>query len=139
MMAKRLRQDRERGGSIAEFALLAPLFVVLLFGMVEFGLAIYSKGVLTNASREGARMGVIFGTPRKTEAEITTRVQDYLTKAGFNDTAQVTINVTGEGGSSGSSLSVTVTYPYTFQVLPNFVQGFAGTMSLTANTLMLME
>lgn len=139
MMAKRLRQDRERGGSIAEFALLAPLFVVLLFGMVEFGLAIYSKGVLTNASREGARMGVIFGTPRKTEAEITTRVQDYLSKAGFNDTAQVTISVTGEGGSSGSSLSVTVTYPYTFQVLPNFVQGFAGTMSLTANTLMLME
>jgi len=138
MVGRRLRRNQE-GASLAEFAVLAPLFVVLLFGLVEFGLALYSKGVVTNASREGARFGVVYGTPRKTEAEIIARVTEYLNKAGFTDTPSVTVNVTGEGGPSGSALSVTVTYPYNFQVLPNFVQGLTGTINLNTNTVMLME
>jgi len=120
-----------------EFAVLAPVFVVLLFGLVEFGLSIYSKEVIGNASREGARFGVVYTTPRKTTTEIRTKVQDYLTKSGFTGTA--TINVTGAGGASGSSLTVAVTYPYSFQVLPSFVSGLAGTINLTANSVMLME
>jgi Flp pilus assembly protein TadG len=92
MKAQELRSKKQEGASLVEFSLLAPLFVVLLFGLVEFGLSIYSKGVLANASREGA-----------------------------------------------SALTVAVTYPYTFQVLPNFVSSLAGTLNLTANTVMLME
>lgn len=138
MVGKKPRKQ-EKGAALAEFAVLAPLFVVLLFGLVEFGLALYAKSVLTNASREGARFGVVYGTPRKSEAEIIARVTEYLNKAGFYDTPEVTINVTGEGGASGSQLSVTVSYPYQFQVLPNFVQGLTGTITLTANTVMLME
>lgn len=122
---------------MVEFAILAPLFVVLLFGVLEFGLAVYNKGVVTNASREGARFGVIYSTPPKTAGDITAKVQEYLTKSGFTDTAS--INVTGAQGASGSPLSVTVTYPYNFQVLPNFVCGLAGPLNLTANTVMLME
>jgi len=122
---------------VAEFALVAPLFVLLLFGLVEFGLAIYSKEVVTYASREGARLGVVFSTPRKTSTEIKARVQDYLNKSGFAETASV--NVVGDGGTSGNPLSVRVTYPYNFQVLPNFVADFLGSINLTANTVMLME
>ncbi len=120
-----------------EFSLLAPLFVVLLFGLLEFGLAIYSKGVVTNASREGTRFGVVYTSPRKTAGEITAKVQEYLTKSGFTDT--VTVNVTGAGGTSGTPLSVSVTYPYNFQVLPNFVCSLIGNINLTSNTVMLME
>ena len=132
-----LRPKKEEGASVVEFAILAPLFVVLLFGLVEFGLAIYSKGMITNASREGARFGVVYSTPRKTDAEITSKVQEYLANAGFLDS--VNINVIGAQGTSGTPLTVSVTYPYTFQVLPNFVSGFTGAMNLTANTVMLME
>jgi Flp pilus assembly protein TadG len=71
MKAQRLRPKKEEGASLVEFSILAPLFVVLLFGLVEFGLAMYSKGMITNASREGARFGVVYATPRKTTAEIT--------------------------------------------------------------------
>ena len=137
MVRPRARPESQRGASVVEFALVAPLFVVLLFGLVEFGLAIYTKEVVTNASREGARLGVVFSTPRKTSTEITARVQDYLNRSGFTET--VTVNVNGAGGASGSPLSVRVTYPYNFQVLPNFVSGFLGTINLTANTVMLME
>jgi Flp pilus assembly protein TadG len=137
MKVQRLRSKKEEGAGLVEFAILAPLFVVLLFGLVEFGLAIYNKGVVTNASREGARFGVVYATPRKTQGEIMAKVQEYLTKAGFTDTAS--IDVTGAQGNSGNPLSVTVTYPYHFQVLPNFVADFTGSPDLTANTVMLME
>jgi Flp pilus assembly protein TadG len=137
MKAQRLQSKREEGAGLVEFAILAPLFVVLLFGLVEFGLGIYNKGLITNASREGARFGVVYSTPRKTQSEIIAKVQEYLTKAGFTDTAN--INVTGAQGSSGNPLRVTVTYPYHFQVLPNFVDSFAGSPTITANTEMLME
>lgn len=137
MKAQRHRWKNQEGASIVEFSVLAPLFVVLLFGLVEFGLSIYSKEVLANASREGARLGVVYSTPRKSAGEITARVQEYLTKAGFTDTA--TINVTGAQGTSGSPLRVTVSYPYNFQVLPPFVSGLTGTITLTADTVMLME
>jgi Flp pilus assembly protein TadG len=137
MKVQRLRPNKEKGASLVEFAILAPLFVVLLFSLVEFGLAMYSKGMITNASREGARFGVVYATPRKTTAEITSKVQEYLTSAGFLST--VNINVTGAQGSSGSPLNVSVIYPYTFQVLPSFVAGFTGPMNLTATTEMLME
>ena len=137
MKAQALRRKKQEGASLVEFSVIAPLFVVLLFGLVEFGMAIYDKGVLTNASREGARFGVVYSNPRKTATEIGNKVQTYLTNAGFTDTAS--INVTGAGGSSGASLTVTVTYPYHFTVLPNFVSGLTGTMNLTANTIMLME
>lgn len=137
MKVQRLQGNQEKGSSLVEFAILAPLFVVLLFGLVEFGLATYSKGVVTNASREGARFGVTYTTPRRTDAEITSRVQEYLSNSGFLDS--VTINVTGAQGSSGTPLRVSVTYPYNLQVLPNFVYGLTGPLNLTANTVMLME
>ncbi len=137
MKAQALRHKKQEGASLVEFSVIAPLFVVLLFGLVEFGMSIYDKELLTNASREGARFGVIYCTPRKTSTQIQSQVQTYLTNAGFTDTA--TINVTGAGGASGSQLSVSVSYPYHFQVLPNFVSGLAGTMTLRSNTIMLME
>jgi Flp pilus assembly protein TadG len=137
MKEQAFRRKKQAGASLVEFALLAPLFVVLLFGLVEFGLSIYDKGVITNASREGARYGVIYCTPRKTTAAIKTQVQSYLTKSGFSDTA--TINVTGAGGASGSTLTVSVSYPYHFQVLPDFVPSLAGTTTLKSDAIMLME
>jgi Flp pilus assembly protein TadG len=127
----------QRGASAPEFALAAPIIVMLLFGMLEFGMFIYSNGLVANASREGARFGVIYSSPRKTQGEIRTKVEEYLQKAGLTDPA--TINITGAQGSTGSSLSVDVNYQYNFQVLPNFVEGFIGPIAVNANSTMVME
>jgi Flp pilus assembly protein TadG len=137
MKAQWLRSKNQEGAGLVEFSLLAPLIVALLFGLVEFGLSLYSKEVLTNASREGARFGVVYTTPRKTAAEIQARVQEYLANAGFTDTPN--INVVGAQGTSGRPLTVSVSYPYNFQVLPHFVCSFTGSINLNANTVMLME
>ena len=49
----------ENGASAVEFALVMPLLFVLIFGIIEFGIFLYDKAVITNASREGARAGVV--------------------------------------------------------------------------------
>ncbi|MBM4284224.1 MAG: pilus assembly protein [Deltaproteobacteria bacterium] len=137
MKGKRDIPAHQRGGAIAEFAVVVPLLVAFLFAIVEFGLAFYAKGLLTNAGREGARFGVVYTTPRKTAAEIQAKVNEYLTKSGFTETAGITVS--GAGGDTGSPLTVIVSYPYSFQVLPPFVQGLVGTVNLTAETVMRME
>ena len=50
----------QRGGAAVEFAIVLPVLVLLIFGMIEFSTLLYDKGVITNASREGARAGIVY-------------------------------------------------------------------------------
>ena len=51
----------ERGASLVEFALLLPIFAMLLFGMITAGLALNEKQQMTHATREGARYAATVG------------------------------------------------------------------------------
>ncbi len=51
------KQTERRGAAIVEFAVIAPLLFFLIFGMIEFGRVIMVMQVMTNATREGARLG----------------------------------------------------------------------------------
>ena len=53
-------KSKEKGGSAVEFALVLPILVVILFGIIEFGFVLYDKAVITNASSEAARQGIVF-------------------------------------------------------------------------------
>lgn len=132
----------QRGASVVEFALLAPLFVAALFAIVEFGIIVYTRGMLTHASREGARYGVVYTIPKRSAGEITTVVTTYLNTSGLTNAA--TVNVTGAGGASESDLTVTVSYTYNFLVLPRDLNTFFGgsfptSITLTATAVMNME
>ncbi|MFZ5453546.1 MAG: TadE/TadG family type IV pilus assembly protein [Thermodesulfobacteriota bacterium] len=131
----------QRGASAVEFAVVAPLFVALLFAIVEFGMILYTKGMMTHAAREGARYGVVYCTPRRTVGEIQNVVQHYLNLSGLTSGAVVT--VTGAGGDTGGTLNVKVSYNYDFMVVPQNVNSIlAGTLpnlTLTAETVMRME
>ena len=120
-----------------EFALALPLFLMLIFGLIDFGLAMYAKGLITNASQEGARFGAIYRLDSLTVGDIQTHVQGYLQAAGFP--APVTVTVTGAGGPSGSPLSVRVDYAYHLQTLPELVAGLAGDLGLSAETVRRLE
>jgi Flp pilus assembly protein TadG len=120
-----------------EFALVLPLFLILWFGVIEFGLAMYAKGLITNASQEGARFGAIYRLTPLSSGEVQAFVQGYLQEAGFSD--PVTITVAGAGGPSGTPLSVRVDYAYHFLALPNFVAGLVGDITLSAETVVRLE
>ena len=127
----------ERGGPTVEFALLLPVLILILFGTIEFGLAFYSQEVLTNASREGARAGIVQNTPKPSVSDIQTVVNNYLTGTGINPSL-VTVTVVGAGGTFPNPLTVTVTYNYLFLVLPRF-SGVPSSINLTAQTVMRHE
>lgn len=60
---------------MVEFAIIAPLFFLLVFGMIEYGRMVMVQQVITNASREGARRAVLDGA---TATDVETAVTDFL-------------------------------------------------------------
>ncbi len=59
-LRSRRKDRRDRAGTtVVEFAIIAPLFLLLLFGILEFGRVVMVQQLITNASREGARMAVV--------------------------------------------------------------------------------
>lgn len=66
---------RERGASAVEFALIAPLLIVLVFGIIQFSITYNRQQGLHAAAREGARLGSLQQT---TSAQITSRVTAAL-------------------------------------------------------------
>jgi hypothetical protein len=55
------RRSRTRGQALAEFALLAPIFLFMIFGLIELGRAVYYSQILDSAARDGARYAVVHG------------------------------------------------------------------------------
>ena len=53
------RRGRTRGQTLAEFALVLPVLIVMLMGIFDLGRAIFAYNAITNAAREGARLGIV--------------------------------------------------------------------------------
>lgn len=141
-MRDRQRNRGQKGAAAVEFAIILPVFVLLLFGMIEWGLLLFNQQVITNASREGARAGIVAGTPRVSDGEIRAVVNGYLGNhlITFGSDSTPTIQIAPAGDRSslvfGNDLKVTVSFNYGFLVLSNL--GFADRV-LTAESLMKME
>ena len=108
-MVKLIRRSRtrgEKGQALAEFALLAPIFLILVFAIVDFGMGFYSWITVTNSAREGARLGTVAAT----EQQIKDRV--YQTADLPDEAANMTVTVTNAQGPSGESVVVQVDYDY---------------------------
>lgn len=132
---KKLRS--ESGASAVEFALLLPVLMMILFGIIEFGLALYRQAILTNASREGARLGIVLSVPPITNAAVDAKIDAYLTAAGINP-GTVTRTPPVLTGGTGSNVTVTLTLPYTYAVLPGLTS-ITPTINLVATTVMRHE
>ncbi|MGA2061629.1 MAG: TadE/TadG family type IV pilus assembly protein [Thermoguttaceae bacterium] len=89
---------QRRGAAAVEFAIVAPVFFLLVFGMIEYGRMVMVQQVLTNASREGARVGVLDPPTGQTSLPIvTSTVNNYLTSAGISG-ATLTAYISTDGG-----------------------------------------
>ncbi len=64
-----LRNRRESGQSLVEFALILPIFVLVLAGLFDLGRAVYAFNTISNASREAVRVAIVNQTTAVVEAE----------------------------------------------------------------------
>ncbi len=88
---------QRRGAAAVEFAIVAPVFFLLVFGMIEYGRMVMVEQVLTNASREGARVGVLDPPTGQTSLPlVTSTVNNYLTSAGISG-ATITAYISQDG------------------------------------------
>jgi hypothetical protein len=146
----------QSGASAIEFALVLPVLLLLLFGIVEFGVLFFDKAMITNASREGARLGVVYRGPPgcvgaacyTSEQEITTRVNQYLGISGGSSSLLISFDGSSTPGTSvsdpdgygtGLRRSVEVTYNYGWLLLPNFATSLTTPLILTATSVMRFE
>ena len=140
---------KNKGASAVEFAIILPMLVLLVFGIIELSFALYDKAMITNASREGARVGIVYRNPAITNGEISSVVNNYLgtyliTFGGKRSPSSdpvtgATVIVTRTGVSPGGELRVSVGYTYSFLVLPQFIPGVGQGINMAAETAMRME
>ncbi len=142
------------GQALVELAFVLPLLLIILFGIVEFSLAMFDKAMITNASREGARYAILFRTnvsngsyQPHTDAEITAVVNSYLAGhlVSFSPaSASVTVSPDYAARSAHVSgqdelpVTVTVNYRYSFYILGRFWPAFS-LLDMSAASTMIME
>ena len=104
------RNQSRSGAAAVEFAIVAPIFLLLVFGIIEFGRVMMVQQVLVNASREGARRAVLESA---TSAAVVDSVSSYLEAASV-DVPESGISVSPDpaGVSNNRSITVGITVPF---------------------------
>ena len=107
---RRVRRPRA-GAAMVEMALVLPLFILIVVGIIEFGRAFMVQQMVTNASREGARHASL---PNTTENEVGALVRDYLATGRIHrDVVTITVTPTNlQDATTGTQVSVRVDVPY---------------------------
>lgn len=128
-------RKKRLGVAAVEFAVVAPLFFLLLLGMIEIGRMVMVQQVITNASREGARIAVLDGT---TTTDVMNAVGTYLSSGGVrNATVTIAPDPPSQAGYD-EPVTVTVRVPFS-QVSWLPTPMFLGGVELAAVTTMRRE
>jgi Flp pilus assembly protein TadG len=112
----KLIQTVSKGSAVVEFAFVAPLFFLILGGIVEFGQAFRVEHILSNACRRGARSAILPGaTTSQVQASVRTQCESMLRVNGSDVT--VTLKVNGmaaniDSAVKGDQIDVIVSIPY---------------------------
>jgi Flp pilus assembly protein TadG len=115
MVTRKLRRWRDRGAAAVEFALCVPMLVLLIFGSIEFGLAVQARTMIGNAAREGVRVASLGGSVADVQASALNAL------GSVSGTKNVTYTCTTTGSSTcdpaapakNSVATVVVTLNYT--------------------------
>ena len=115
----RRRGDVARGAVLVEFALVAPLLILLLFGIIDFGWAFSQNVDLKHAAREGSRLAAVnAGTgadPAARRTDLLAQIQDRATQLDDSETAIFIAlqddDGDGDFGERGESVVVCIRYP----------------------------
>ncbi len=115
MLRRRQRLGDDRGSELIELAIVLPLLLIMAAAIVDFGFMFQRYEVLTNAAREGARLGSL---PGYTATDVQNRVADYLNVAGMSGAPVPAVTFSnvaiGGGGPTISMVNVTAFFPYNF-------------------------
>lgn len=126
-------RKKEGGQALAELALILPVLLLILFGIIEFGRVFNAYLVVNHAAREGARLGIVGAS----DNEITEKVKDSASILNQNELT-VTISPSTTYRERGAPLRVQVEYK--LPLYAPFVGGFIeNPYNISAATMMRLE
>ena len=128
----KIGNTREKGVAVIEMAIMLPIFILILIGIVEFGLIMHENLILQNATREAAR----FGSLGTSEAAIEDRARDFALQL---NNGSLTVNVANAQGERGSTLIVKTSYPVPLLTKSMAVLTGGKTFTLRAEARMRLE
>ncbi|RYX84365.1 pilus assembly protein [bacterium] len=117
---KRASHSRRRGAALLEFALVAAMFLMLLTGMLQFGIYLSTTNSLWNLSREGARYASVQRSDSATVSDNNTRIENHIKKPAPDgmlppniDPNKMTVTITPTAATSrskGTEVKITIAY-----------------------------
>lgn len=120
----------EDGQAAVEFALVTPLLIVLLFGIIQVGVAFHDYVTLTDAARAGARKAIV---ARFSGGDLTDAKQAVRDAASDLDQTKLGVDVADPAwGTPGSQVTVTATYPYSVNIPLLGLSILSGNLTATA-------
>jgi Flp pilus assembly protein TadG len=123
----------QKGQSLVEFAIILPFLLLLLMGILEFGIMLNSYLTIHNSAREGARLGIVAGSNIEIK-QLISNISPNL------NTENIIVNITPSEVSrkSGDTLTVEVIYNYqvTVPIISNIIH---NVVVLKAQTSMRIE
>jgi Flp pilus assembly protein TadG len=122
----RQRAASEQGAAAVEFALIASVLLMLLFGILEYGRTFSEIEVLTSAAREGAREAAVRGDLADVDARVEEAAQPYVGDGG------IAVSMSPASGCTDTNAgdSVTVSFPHEIEVSIAFVPAYHRTVTI---------
>jgi Flp pilus assembly protein TadG len=127
VLIRRLRKT-ESGAEVIEMAIVLPLLMATLFGIVEFGFLFQRYVFLTNAAAEGARVASL---PGYNQADVQARVAAYAAASNITGVSATSVAgpIAGPGATSWPGSVVTVSYVYNYQFIGPLARLVGGSMN----------
>lgn len=125
------------GQGLVEFALVSPLLLLIILGMVDFARAWSAYEVITYEARMGARMAVV-DNPGTTEADVIQAIADGLAR-GSLDPALATVSINGFRAGRGTPAQVQIDYPYSLVFAGRFLDWMTGSEDLVLTSRFVMR
>ena len=110
-----------KGQALVELALVLPVILLLVVGMLEFSRAWNLHQALTDATREGARRAAVADPKMNSQDSVRAAVWRGLSQAGYDPGAagaSYSVTINGSWKATGENINVDVRFPYRFWVLP---------------------
>lgn len=130
MRRRRPGQERSRGQALVEFSLVFPVFILLLFGLIDLGRLVYANNALAEAAREGARWGSVQARSATALTDIEGHTGDQVAGVGGVTVTASCIKRSGDGQPCGPLDTLEVKVEGSFGMLTPIVGQLMGAAGL---------
>ncbi len=132
MRKSRTNHKRQAGFLAVETAMILPILVLLLMGMLDFGRFMWTRNVVMDAAAEGARLAVLVDPA---DSEVISLVEAEILRGGIHSAPTVVVGPR----EPEQPVNVDVSVPFSFWVLPDLLVGMSGDWAILVSSVMIHE